>query len=107
MGFAGPTVTVVCADTVVLLLLASAVYVVVLAGFTVAVPPVVASVYELPSDPVTFTLVALVALTVSVSELPLEIVLFCALTDTVGFAGPTVTVVCAVVVPLPFVAEAV
>jgi hypothetical protein len=107
MGFGGPTVTVVCADTVVLLLLASAVYVAVLVGFTVTVPPDVPRVYELPSEPVTFTLVALLALTVSVTVLPLEIVLFCALIDTVGFAGPTVTVVFAVVVPLPFVAEAV
>jgi hypothetical protein len=81
--------------------------VVVLAGFAVTVPPVVARVYELPSDPVTTTLVALLALTVSVSVLPLEIVLFCALIETVGFAAPTVTVVFAVVVPLPFVADAV
>jgi hypothetical protein len=47
------------------------------------------------------------ALTVRVSELPLEIVLFWALMETVGFAAPTVTVTLAVVVPLPFVAEAV
>jgi hypothetical protein len=80
---------------------------VVLVGFTVTVPPVVPSVYELPSDPVTTTFVALLAPTVSVSELPLVIVLFCALIETVGFAAPTVTVTLAVVVPLPFVAEAV
>jgi hypothetical protein len=49
----------------------------------------------------------LLAPTVNVSELPLAIVLFCALIDTVGFAALTVTVVFAVVVPLPFVAEAV
>jgi hypothetical protein len=38
------TVTVVSADAVVLPLLASAVYVVVLVGFTVTVPPVLLSV---------------------------------------------------------------
>jgi hypothetical protein len=79
----------------------------VLVGFTVMFPPVLLRVYELPSDPVTTTFVALLAFTVSPSELPLEMVLFCAVIETVGFAAPTVTVVLAVVVPLPFVAEAV
>ena len=42
----------------------------VIAGVTVTVPPVEDSGYELPSDPVTTTLVAFVAVTVSTSELP-------------------------------------
>lgn len=64
---------------------------------------------ELPSDPVTTTLVAFVAVTVSTSELPGLIVLFCAEIDTVGFVGPepTVIVVCAEELPLEFVAVAV
>jgi hypothetical protein len=70
-------------------------------------PPVFARVKELPSDPVTTTLVALAAPTVRVSEPPLGIVLFRALIDTAGFAALTVTVTFAVVVPLPFVAVAV
>jgi len=91
----------------VLLLLASAVYVVVIEGFTATVPPVVASVYKLPSDPVTTTFVALLAVTFNVSELPALIVLFCAEIDTVGLAALTVTVVLAVELPLPFVEVAV
>lgn len=63
-------------------------------GVTVTVPPVDDSVYELPSDPVTTTCVALLAVTVSTSELPWLIVLFCALIETVGFwvVEPTVIV---------------
>lgn len=49
---------------------AVAVYVVVLAGLTACVPPVELSWYELPSDPVTVTVEALVAVTFSVDEAP-------------------------------------
>jgi hypothetical protein len=53
---------------------------------------------------VTTTLVALVAVTVSASELPWLIELFCALIDTVGAFAITVIVVWAVALPLEFVA---
>ena len=105
-----PTVTVVCAEAVAPeALLASAVYVVVIVGVTVTVPPVEDSGYELPSDPVTTTFVAFVAVTVSTSELPALIELFCAEIVTVGFCAvdPTVMVTWAVVLPLEFVAVAV
>jgi hypothetical protein len=59
--------------------------VVVEAGVTVTVPPLTGSGFELPSDPVTTTLVALVAVTVNKSELPWLIELFCAEIVTVGF----------------------
>jgi hypothetical protein len=49
------------------------------------VPPLAGSGFELPSDPVTTTLVALVAVTVNKSELPWLIELFCAEIVTVGF----------------------
>ena len=66
-----PTFTVVSAEAMVPeALLASAVYVVVSDGVTVMVPPVEESEYELPSEPVTITLVALPAETVSVSDSP-------------------------------------
>lgn len=54
-------------------------------------------------------MVALAAVTVSVSELPWLIELFCAEIDTVGFGvlDVTVIVVWAVVLPLEFVAVAV
>jgi hypothetical protein len=83
--------------------------VVVSLGVTVSVPPVDESVSELPSDPVTTTLVALPAVTVSVSELPGVMELFVAVIETVGFAvpAPTVIVTSAVVLPLPLVAVAV
>jgi len=76
---------------------------------TVTLPPVEESGYELPSDPVTVTVVAFVAVTVSTSELPELIVLFCAEIVTVGFCevDPTVIVTCADVLPLEFVAVAV
>lgn len=78
-------------------------------GATVCVPPVDDSVYELPSDPVTTTFVAFVAVTVSVSELPALIELFCAEIVTVGFGVPVVTVIVvwAEVLPLELVAVAV
>jgi hypothetical protein len=56
---------------------------------------------------VTFTLVACVALTVSVDELPSVIVLESALMLTVAGAELTVIVVWAVALPLPFVAVAI
>jgi hypothetical protein len=73
------------------------------------VPPVEDSGYELPSDPVTTTLVAFVALMLNRSEFPALIELFWAVIDTVGFCAddPTVIVTWAVVFPLEFVAVAV
>jgi hypothetical protein len=78
-------------------------------GLTVRVPPVAGNALELPSVPVTITFVAFVAVTVSTSELPWLIELFCAEIETVGFGELVVTVivVCAVVLPLEFVAVAV
>ena len=105
-----PTVTVVSADAIVpAALLASAVYVVVVVGVTVSVPPVDERVLVLPSVPVTTTEVALVAVTVSVSELPWLIEGFCAEIVTVGFGAVVVTVIVvwADVLPLELVAVAV
>ena len=64
------TVTVAVAETFPATPVAVAVYVVVLDGLTACVPPVELSWYELPSDPVTVTPEALVAITVSVDEAP-------------------------------------
>jgi hypothetical protein len=64
------TVTVAVAETGPETPVAVAVYVVVLAGLTACVPPVELSWYELPSDPVTVTPEALVAVTLSVDEAP-------------------------------------
>jgi hypothetical protein len=84
------------------------VYVVVAAGLTVCVPPVVESVYELPSVPITVTPVAFVAVTVRVDELPETIVVGLAVMATVAAEiGFTVTVAVAVVVPPVPVAVAV
>jgi hypothetical protein len=69
-GGLAATVTVAVADTFPETPVAVAVYVVVLAGVTGCVPPVELSWYELPSDPVTLTVEALVAVTVSVDEAP-------------------------------------
>jgi hypothetical protein len=82
---------------------------VVVVGLTVTVPPVVDSGYDVPSVPLTVTFVALVAFTVSVSELPWLIELLAAEIDTVGFGvfAVTVIVVCALVLPLELVAVAV
>lgn len=72
-------------------------------------PPEVGTLYLEPSEPETLTVAALVAVTVSVSELPGLIVLLLAVIDTVGFVGPvpTVTVVWAIALPLELVAVAV
>jgi len=67
---AEPTVTVTVAVTFPVGPVAVAVYVVVEAGLTVSVPPLAASLNELPSEPVTCTLDASVALIVKVVELP-------------------------------------
>ena len=78
-------------------------------GLTDCVPPEAESEYVLPSDPVIVTVVAFVAVTVSVSELPALMLLFCAEIVTVGLdvPVPTVIVVWAEVLPLEFVAVAV
>jgi hypothetical protein len=62
-----------------------------------------------PSEPETLTEAAFDAVMVSVSELPGLMELFCAEIDTMGpvVPAPTVTVVWAVALPLPFVAVAV
>jgi hypothetical protein len=67
------TVTVAAADTLPETPVATAVYVVVLAGLTACVPPVEVSWYELPSDPLTVTVAALAAVTVRVDEAPAAI----------------------------------
>jgi hypothetical protein len=76
--------------------------VVVALGLTACVPPVPARVYELPSLPDTVTVVAFVAVTVRVEELPAAIEVGLAAMVTVG-AGPvlvlTFTVAVAVTVP--------
>ena len=77
-----------------------AVYVVVAEGVTAWVPPVDASVYALPSDPLIATEVAFAAVTVRVDELPATIVAGFAEMVTVGAGfADTVTVVVAVAVP--------
>lgn len=81
---------------------------VVAAGLAVCVPPFGSRVYELPSDPVTVTCVALVAVTVKVEELPAVIEAGSAVILTVGIPGTaTVTVVVTVVFPPAPVATAV
>jgi hypothetical protein len=60
---------------------------VVVVGLTDCVPPVVAKVYVLPSDPFTITCVAFVAFTVSVEDPPLEIDVGLELMLTVGAGG--------------------
>jgi hypothetical protein len=88
---------------------AFAVYVVVEDGETVIVPPVAANVYAEPSEPETLTDVAFEAVTVKLSDVPGVIELFAALIETVGAGVPelTVIVVCALALPLEFVAVAV
>ena len=81
---------------------AVAVYVVVFAGFTCCVPPVFAKGNDEPSVPVITTVVALVAATVRVEELPAAIAVGFAVIVTVGAGstgGFTVNVVLAVAVP--------
>jgi hypothetical protein len=81
---------------------------VVVVGLTNCVPPVACRVYELPSDPVTVTAVALVAATVKVDELPevIEAGLEVIVTVGAGFCV-TVTVAGATAVPPAPVAVAV
>jgi hypothetical protein len=69
-GVAAVTVTVAVAEIFPVPPAATAVYVVVLAGLTACVPPVELSWYELPSDPLTVTAEAFVAVTVRVDEAP-------------------------------------
>lgn len=81
---------------------AVAVYVVVVAGLTACWPPVADRVYELPSEPVTVTVVARVALTVRMDEAPAAIAVGLAVMLTVGgglVAGVTVTVAAADTLP--------
>jgi hypothetical protein len=64
------TVTVAVAAAMPPVPIAAAVYMVVAIGLTVWVPPLGCRAYVMPSDPVTVTLVAFVAVTVRVDELP-------------------------------------
>ena len=68
-----------------------AVYVVLADGVTDCVPPLACRSYELPSDPLIVTCVALVAATVNVDELPATTVVGFPAMVTVG-AGFDVTV---------------
>jgi hypothetical protein len=79
---------------------AVAVYVVVAVGLTAWVPPVAGRVKELPSDPATETWVALVALIVSVDELPDPIEEGLAVMLTIG-GGLAATVTVAVADTFP------
>jgi hypothetical protein len=80
-------VTVAVAEAVPPDPVAVAVYVVVVVGLTDCVPPFDCRVYLLPSDPLTVTCVALVAVTVSVEEPPLVIEVGLELMLTVGAGG--------------------
>lgn len=103
------TVIVVAAEAVAPVeLVACAVYVVVDVGETVMFPPETGKLYVEPSEPVTPTVAALEAVTVSVSEVPGAMELCAAVIDTVGLLlAVTVTVVWDVALPLEFVAVAV
>jgi hypothetical protein len=82
--------------------------VVVAAGLTGGLPPLAAREYELPSEPVTVTWVALVAVTVNMDEPPGIMAVGSAEIVTVGAGvAVTVTVAVAVAVPPPPVAVAV
>jgi hypothetical protein len=83
-GVVDVTVTTAVAVTVPPVPDAFAVYVVVAAGVTAFVPPVEDIVYELPSVPVTATVVALLAAMVSVEEAPAAIDAGLAVTVTAG-----------------------
>jgi hypothetical protein len=77
-------------------------------GLTACVPPLTDKVYELPSLPVSVTVVALVAVTVKMDELPAVIDVGLAVIVTVGAGlGVTVTVAVAEVFPPAPVAVAV
>jgi hypothetical protein len=77
------------------------------AGLTVTVPPAAGRLLVLPSDPVTTTVVALVAATVRVEPVPAEMVVGFAAIVTVGAGGAAVTVTVAVAVTLRPLAAAV
>jgi hypothetical protein len=81
------------------------------AGLTACVPPLAARVYELPSEPVTLTWVASVAVIVRMDELPGAMAVGSAEIITVGAGGGgfavTVTVAVAVTDPPAPVAVAV
>jgi hypothetical protein len=82
--------------------------VVVTVGLTACVPPVTCRVYALPSDPVTLTKVAFVAVTIKIDELPDVIEAGLAVMPMVGEGfAVTVTVAVAEVLPPIPVAEAV
>jgi hypothetical protein len=87
-GFA-VTVTVTVALAVVPLPVAVAVYVVVADGLTGCVPPVAPMVYVLPSEPLTLTCVAFVAVMVRMDEPPAVIDVGVAAIVTVGVVEPT------------------
>jgi hypothetical protein len=76
-------------------------------GVTVMLPPLAATLYVEPSEPDTFTVAAFEAVTVSVSGDPAVMVLDVGVIETAGAPAPTVTVICAVVLPCEFVAVAV
>jgi hypothetical protein len=94
------TVTVTVAEAVPPAPVAVAVYVVVLDGLTGCGPPLAARAYELPSEPVTVTWVASVAVTVNMDELPGAMAVGSAKIVTVG-GGFAVTVTVAVAVTDP------
>jgi hypothetical protein len=98
-GF-GVTVTVVVAVVDPPAPVAVAVYVVVAAGLTARVPPLAATLYELPSEPVTVTWVARVAVMVRMDELPGVMAVGLAEIVTVG-GGFAVIVTVAVAVADP------
>lgn len=85
------------------------VYVVVTVGLTVSrPPPAVGKVNEVPSLPLTVTVVAYDEVTVRVDELPDVIELGLAVIETVGAGfAETVTIVEAVVLAVPLIAVAV
>jgi hypothetical protein len=78
-------------------------------GDTAKLPPEAGTLYMEPSEPATFTEVALEAVTVKVSEDPAVMLLELARMVTVGFVveEPTVTVAWDVALPLELVAVAV
>lgn len=53
-------------------------------------PPEYGRLYELPSDPVTWTEAALVSVTVKVSDCPADMLPDCAVMETVGVAAEAV-----------------
>ena len=100
------TVTVAVAEACPVLFEATAVYVVVALGLTDVVPPPAARLYVLPSDPVTVTVVAFVAVTVSVEAVPAVIEVGEAVILTVGPGAAAVTVTVAVAEACPLLLDA-